>query len=60
MKTKIIITGWLAIIISSCTAPKYLPSSEKIGINEYGSYIKIFCKNAPKVFGELIAIEKII
>lgn len=45
------------MIISSCTSPRYLPSSDKIDVNEYGSYIKIFHKTASNIDGELIAID---
>jgi hypothetical protein len=57
MKTKIIISGLFAISISSCTSPRYLPSSDKIDVNEYGSYIKIIHKTASNIDGELIAID---
>jgi hypothetical protein len=57
MKTKIIITGLLAIIISSCTSPRYLPSADKIDVNEYGSYIKINQDTKSHIEGELIAID---
>ena len=57
MKTKIILTGLLAIIISSCTSPRYLPSSDKIDINQNGSYINIISKTTANIDGELIAID---
>jgi hypothetical protein len=57
MKTKIILTGLLAIIISSCTSPRYLPSSDKIDVNQNGSYIKVVPKTTANIDGELIAID---
>ena len=57
MKTKILLTGLLAIIISSCTSPRYLPSSDKIDINQNGSYIIIISKKTAYIDGELIAID---
>jgi hypothetical protein len=57
MKTKIILTGLLAIIISSCTSPRYLPSSDKIDVNQNGSYIKVIRKTTASIDGELIAID---
>ena len=57
MKNKIILTGLLAIIISSCTSPRYLPSSDKIDINQNGSYINIIPKTTANIDGELIAID---
>jgi len=57
MKTKIILTGMLAIIISSCSSPGYLPSSDKIDVNQNGSYIIIRQKTTADIHGELIAIN---
>ena len=57
MKTNILITGLIAFIICSCTSPKYLPSSDKIDINEFGSYIELVRNTAPNIRGELIAID---
>jgi hypothetical protein len=57
MKTKFLFTGLLAIIICSCTSPRYLPSSDKIDVDPYGSYIKIVRKTASNITGELIAID---
>ena len=57
MKNKILFIGLLTLIISSCTSPRYLPSSDKIDVNEYGSYIKIVHKTASNIDGELIAID---
>lgn len=57
MKTKIIIAGLLAIIMSSCSSPGYLPSSDKIDVNQNGSYINIMLKTTKGIYGELIAID---
>ena len=57
MRTKIILTGLLAILISSCTSSRYLPSMDKIDVNQYGSYIKINRKTTANIDGELIAID---
>lgn len=57
MKTKIIFVGLFALILSSCTSPKYLPNSENIDINKYGSYINIARNAKPDFNGELIAID---
>ncbi len=57
MKNKIILIGLLAIIISSCTSPRYLPSSDKIDVNQNGSYIKVIRKTTANIDGELIAID---
>lgn len=57
MKTNIALIGLLIIFFSSCTSPRYLPSSDKIDVNEYGSYIKIIHKTAYNIDDELIAID---
>ena len=63
MKTKITIIILLAIIISSCKSPAYLPSSDMIDVNQNGSYIEVIRKTASNieasafVNGELIAID---
>jgi hypothetical protein len=57
MKTKIIIIGLITILFGSCTSPRYLPSSDKIDVNEYGSYISITQRTASNIDGELIAID---
>lgn len=57
MKTKLSIIGLIAIAISSCSSPKYLPSSDKIDVNEYGSYIRLTHLNTSIIDGELIAID---
>lgn len=57
MKTNIALIGLLIVFFNSCTSSRYLPSSDKIDVNEYGSYIKIIHKTAPNIDGELIAID---
>ena len=58
MKTKLLFTGlFLAMIISSCMSPAYLPKSSKIDEGQYGSLINIRQKNGPSVQGELLAIN---
>jgi len=58
MKTKIILSGLLVLVIISCTSTKYfLPSSETINVNQYGSYINITHKRSVNIMGELISID---
>jgi len=57
MKTNIALIGLLIVFLSSCSSPKYLPSADKIDVNEYGSYIKLSCKTGVNIVGELIAID---
>lgn len=37
--------------------PSYLPSSDKVGVNQYGSYIKLELKKGKDIGGELIAAD---
>lgn len=57
MKTNILKIMLIALMISSCTTPKYLPSSDNIAVNEFGSYIKIIRIADKNIRGELIAID---
>jgi len=58
MKTKLFLTGFiLAMGISSCTAPAYLPKSKNIDENQYGSYINIQQKKGPFIQGELLSSD---
>ena len=57
MKYKSIIIGLFTIVVSSCTSPRYLTSSDRIDVNEYGSHIKINHKTLSSIEGELIAID---
>jgi hypothetical protein len=57
MKTNNAFVGLLFLFLCSCASPKYLPSSSKIDVNQYGSYIKITQKKASNIDGELIAID---
>jgi hypothetical protein len=57
MKIRIIATGLLAILVCSCASPGYLPSSDKIDVNAFGSYIKVWDKTASIIDGELIAVD---
>ena len=57
MKTKIINVLVIAILINCCHAPSYLPKSENLDVNPYGSYIIAYHIHGPKVKGELIAID---
>jgi len=52
---KIIIS--LLILQSGCSLPKYLPFSENIDVNPYGSRIVLVNKNLPNVSGELISLD---
>ncbi len=57
MKNKIILTGLLIFILSSCSSLIYLPSSEKINVNENGSFIRINSQTKSSIEGELISID---
>jgi hypothetical protein len=57
MKTKLIITSLIAVFLSNCNTPRYLPLVKDIGVNEYGSYINLNCNNNLFIRGELIEID---
>ena len=57
MKTKILLAGLLIAMLTGCATPQYLPEPEGIGLNQYGSFIKITHKSATHISGELIAID---
>lgn len=57
MKTKILLLGLIAALVSSCSTPKYLPSFAEIDVNQYGSYIKVVSLTGKDFRGELIAID---
>lgn len=57
MRIRIIIIGCLSLFICSCTSPRYLPSSETIDVNAYGSYIRINTNKTGNISGELISID---
>ncbi len=59
MKTKPCLMFLLAILISSCSLPKYLPTSESIDLNVYGSFIQVRNKKGRNIKGELIAADSI-
>lgn len=57
MKTRHLLLGLLLLVLSSCANLYYLPTPEKTGVNEYGSYIQVKLNGHSKVRGELIAID---
>ncbi|MFM7327428.1 MAG: hypothetical protein ACKO3B_01705 [Bacteroidota bacterium] len=59
MNTKLIRAALLILLLSGCSAPKYLPSPDTIDVNAYGSYIKLKQMSGSKLYGELIAIDSI-
>ena len=56
MKTNIFILGLFLVLLNSCSTPSYLPSSDQIDVNEYGSHIR-FRTAYSDIEGELIAID---
>jgi hypothetical protein len=59
MKTKLIISlAGIILILSACTSALYLPKPDAIGINQYGSYIKLRVTGSQAIKGELLAVDK--
>ena len=57
MINRIILTGSLIFILGSCSSSYYLPSFEKINVNEHGSFIRIKSQTKSNIEGELISID---
>jgi hypothetical protein len=47
----------LILFLASCSSPTYLPHPKEVGVNTYGSYMKVKLINGKKVIGELLAID---
>lgn len=47
----------LLIIVSSCSAPKYVPQVEELPLSTHGSHIEVQQKSKAITEGELIAID---
>jgi hypothetical protein len=49
----------IACTMAHCYTPNYLPKNQKIGVNPYGSHIKVFTTGewTKNISGELIAID---
>jgi len=45
-------------LITSCRSTAYLPTPKEVGINVYGSKLKMETKQGAKIVGELIVIDK--
>jgi len=61
MKTKFIVAAFAVLLsLSSCTySPDYLPESEEIDVNQYGSYISLYRNEKETIWGELIAVNSL-
>jgi hypothetical protein len=58
MKTKLFpVFIFILFAFSGCIVPKYLPKTQVIDVNQYGSYIKINRIQGPNVNGELLAVD---
>ncbi|MCX6252386.1 MAG: hypothetical protein NTX61_16760 [Bacteroidetes bacterium] len=58
MKTNLISALVLLVIfLSACTAPRYVPKTQDLDVNVYGSYIMIKPLQGTKVNGELLAVD---
>ena len=61
MKTKFALAAFAVLLsLSSCTySPDYLPESEEIDVNPYGSYISLYRNEKETINGELIAVDSV-
>jgi|WetSurMetagenome_2_1015567.scaffolds.fasta_scaffold06554_2 hypothetical protein len=58
MKTKPgLYIGLIILILCGCKTAKYLPQSEAIDINEYGSFINVSLTNKKTINGELLSVK---
>jgi hypothetical protein len=57
MKTNLVLSGLLAVLLGACQYPAYLPPPEKIDVSPYGSYITMHHKSNRYIDGELIALD---
>jgi hypothetical protein len=58
MKTKLYIIGIITLLIGGCAATGHLPTSDKIDVFEFGSFITLVYKKSDlKLRGELIALD---
>lgn len=58
MKIKLFAFSALLLILGSCTAPRYVPHTDDIGVARYGSQIILNTNDGEKITGEFIAIDK--
>ena len=60
MTTKIFLPFILAVVLSSCKYPEYLPAIENIDVNPHGAMITaIINKTSKQISGELIACDSV-
>jgi hypothetical protein len=57
MKNKFFNLLLTVLLLNYCTAPSYIPKSEKLDISPYGSYIVVSQHDGPTIRGELISID---
>ncbi len=51
------IVTMLLILVSSCSAPRYVPKLEEVPFSAYGSHIEVQQIKGSQIEGELIAVE---
>ena len=57
MKNKILNIINAILFLQYCSAPSYIPKSEELDVNPYGSFIIVYQKTNPTIKGELLAID---
>lgn len=57
MKSKVVLPLFIAMIISGCTLPNYVPYSNQLGTTTHGSYIMVHLISSVRIQGELISAD---
>lgn len=57
MRIRIILFGLVSIFIVGCKSPEFLPGTDEIHMNQYGSYITFKLRSYANIKGELIAVD---
>lgn len=57
MKTRVKYIALLAIMLSGCSIPNYVPYSNGLGTNTHGSFITVWLNSGAKISGELIVAD---
>ena len=57
MKSKVVLPVVMAILLSGCTLPRYVPYSSQLGTTTHGSYLMVRLTSGAIIQGELISAD---